>query len=82
MRQTFGLTVLAAMMLAGLSGCNSAFMHELQPHRLWRLNRGPAPGNGAMYSVEDPLPDSQFEIPTASTELMTAAVIAPGAATE
>jgi hypothetical protein len=30
-------------------------LHELQPHRLWRVNRGPAPGreDSAFFSVSD-----------------------------
>ena len=38
-----------------VSGCNSAFMHDLKPHRLWRLNRGPAPGRSTLFSVSDPI---------------------------
>jgi len=33
-------------------GC--AVLHDLKPHRLQRLNRGPAVGSGALYSVADP----------------------------
>lgn len=43
--------VFAFLLLTFTAGCQSAIWHELQPHRLWRLNRGPAPGNGALYSV-------------------------------
>lgn len=40
--------------LVMLSGCR--IMHELQPHRLQRLNRGPDIGSGALYSVQDEIP--------------------------
>ena len=40
------------------TGC--ALMHEVQPHRLWRYNRGPAPSSNPYFSVSDPIP------PTAS----------------
>jgi hypothetical protein len=37
--------------------CGCSLMHELQPHRLQRWNRGPAPGRDeVMFSVSDPLP--------------------------
>jgi hypothetical protein len=39
------------------TGCTSfdKMMHELQPHRLWRINSGPAPGrtDSAYFSVHD-----------------------------
>jgi hypothetical protein len=40
--------VLAAT-LANASGCAS-FWHELQPHRLHRINRGPAPSLDPEFS--------------------------------
>lgn len=43
------------MLVCGLCttlGC--AVLHDLKPHRLQRLNRGPAVGSGALYSVADP----------------------------
>ena len=47
------------LMLITLSGCSS-MLHELQPHRLWRLNYQPQRGNtdgsyGSYFSVDDPL---------------------------
>jgi ABC-type uncharacterized transport system auxiliary subunit len=47
--------LILACCAACLSGCN--FLHELQPHRLWRLNRHPAPSSASYYSVSDPVPD-------------------------
>ena len=49
------LTVLFCLLVTG-TGCQS-FMHELQPHRLWRLNYTDAPGrsDGSLLSVNDPL---------------------------
>ena len=43
-------------------GCE-LWPHDLQPHRLWRLNRQTAMSSDAYFSVGDPLPNS--EIPTA-----------------
>ena len=57
MRQiTLGVITL---MLITQSGC-STMLHELQPHRLWRLNSQPQRGNtdgtyGSYFSVDDPL---------------------------
>ena len=47
------------LMLITLSGCSS-MLHELKPHRLWRLNYQPQRGNtdgsyGSYFSVDDPL---------------------------
>lgn len=38
------------------TGCAN-FMHELQPHRLWRMNYQEPAGrtDGVYFSVEDPL---------------------------
>jgi hypothetical protein len=47
----FALACLLA--LSCVSGCQ--LLHELQPHRLQRLNRGPEIGSGALYSVPDPV---------------------------
>ena len=49
----FGLALLAA----GASGCTSMW-HELQPHRLQRLNRGPGMPTGpeAYSAVDRPAP--------------------------
>lgn len=39
------------------SGC-STIMHELQPHRMWRLNYQEPSGrtDGVYFSIDDPLP--------------------------
>jgi len=55
-RITLGVITL---MLITLSGCSS-MLHELKPHRLWRLNYQPQRGNtdgsyGSYFSVDDPL---------------------------
>ena len=51
----------AGMLVGGLiavtsTGC--ALMHEVQPHRLWRFNRGPAPSSNPYFSVSDPIPQT------------------------
>ncbi len=49
--------VIGGMLCALLSsGTGCALMHELKPHRLWRLNRQPPPPSTANFSVSDPLP--------------------------
>lgn len=50
------LGVLGLLCAAGGSGCQ--FLHELQPYRLQRWNRGAGMQSGyeAYYSVADPLP--------------------------
>jgi len=57
MKRLICLAILPLM----FAGC-SRVMHELQPHRLWRMNYTDAPGraDGAYFSVDDELP------PTAS----------------
>jgi hypothetical protein len=55
------------LLLVSLSGCG-AMLHELQPHRLWRLNYQPKSGNsdgsyGSYFSIEDRL------IPTSKADL-------------
>jgi hypothetical protein len=49
-----GFTGLMGIVLLSSSGC--AMMHELQPHRLWRWNRNPAPSSDPYFSVSDPIP--------------------------
>lgn len=46
----------AASLLFLLSGCGT-ILHELQPHRLWRLNYTDTPGrsDAAFFSVSDDL---------------------------
>jgi hypothetical protein len=45
------------LLLAAISGC--ALWHELQPHRLHRLNRGPAPALDPEFSQADPMPTDE-----------------------
>ncbi|MEX0700798.1 MAG: hypothetical protein WD069_01770 [Planctomycetales bacterium] len=62
----------AALMVAALTGCESfpkwsivekiptpgEVLHNLQPHRIAHLNRGPAPGRGdTFYAVPDSIPE-------------------------
>lgn len=49
-----GLTVCA---LSCSTGC--ALFHELQPHRLRRLNATPSPMRDAMFSVSDPVDNGE-----------------------
>ncbi len=58
-------SVLAAGIWLTSSGC--AMMHELQPHRMWRWNRGPAPSSNPFFSVSDPIP--QLGEPAESLDL-------------
>ena len=39
------------VMATVISGC--ALTHELQPHRLWRWNRGPGASSDPFFSVSD-----------------------------
>ncbi len=53
-------------MIAFCSGCESIMSkmpHDLQPHRLWRLNRQPDPNRNAYFSVSDPIPTADSEQP-------------------
>lgn len=45
---------LASAMCLISTGCT--MMHDLQPHRLWRWNRGPAASANPFFSVSDPIP--------------------------
>lgn len=48
--------VLAALALGSATGCES-LLHNLKPHRLWRLNRHSPPmasGSSVYYSVPAP----------------------------
>lgn len=47
---------ITVLFLLTLSGC-STIAHELQPHRLWRLNYQEAPSrtDDALFSIDDPL---------------------------
>jgi len=46
------------LILMSSTGCQS-FLHDLQPHRLWRLNYTDAPGrsDGSFLSIDDPVGD-------------------------
>ena len=46
---------LAICLVVSMSGCS--WLHNLQPHRLWRLNRQSAPSGNPYYSVSDPIPE-------------------------
>jgi len=47
--------MIAALLVESVSGCASIW-HDLQPHRLRRLNRGPAPSLDPEFSaVSQPL---------------------------
>jgi hypothetical protein len=50
------LLVLAGLVLGSATGCGS-LLHNLKPHRLWRLNRHSPPmstGSSVYYSVPPP----------------------------
>ncbi|MEQ9407677.1 MAG: hypothetical protein RIK87_08105 [Fuerstiella sp.] len=49
-------TALLCLISTLLTGCQG-LMHELQPHRLWRLNYSEPLGrtDGVYFSVDDPL---------------------------
>lgn len=55
----FSRALLVLSLAFACTGCTSfdKMLHELQPHRLWRINRGPAPGreDAAFFSVSDNL---------------------------
>lgn len=57
---------LLCLMLLSSTGCQG-LLHELQPHRLWRLNYSDAPGrtDGVYFSIDDPL---NQPVPTAINE--------------
>lgn len=62
--------VIGGLLCTSLSfqtGC--AIMHELQPHRLWRLNRQPPPPSTANFSVTDTLPVEVIRVPDGAQEL-------------
>ncbi|MGH7129103.1 MAG: hypothetical protein ACREJB_17785 [Planctomycetaceae bacterium] len=50
---------LALALTAGATGCE--LLHDLQLHRLHRLNRGPGMSSDAYLSVPDPLPE-EFKV--------------------
>jgi hypothetical protein len=55
------LALAALVSLLGSTGCS--MLHELKPHRLWRLNQASSPmagGSAAYYSIpESPRPASE-----------------------
>jgi hypothetical protein len=60
------LLLLTGLVLGSATGCDS-LLHNLKPHRLWRLNRHSPPmstGSSVYYSVPPPLlSDSVTEEP-------------------
>lgn len=60
---------IAALLLFVCTGCQG-LLHELQPHRLWRVNYQDPAGrtDGVYFSVDDPLdvpvPQSELTAPT------------------
>ena len=40
-----------ALVCSVLTSLGCSVLHDLKPHRLQRLNRGPAVGSGALYSI-------------------------------
>jgi hypothetical protein len=68
------LIVLAGLVLGSSTGCES-LLHNLKPHRLWRLNRHSPPmstGSSVYYSVPPPsLPvvDLDTEFPTGNSRI-------------
>ena len=55
MKRVLSLFAVFSLLLVG-AGCQS-IMHELQPHRLWRMNYSDTPGRsaGAYFSLSDDL---------------------------
>lgn len=55
------LALAALVSLLGSTGCS--LLHELKPHRLWRLNQASSPmagGSSAYYSIpEQPRPETE-----------------------
>ena len=56
MRRIGWLLVVSGVMVAS-QGC--AIMHDAQPHRLWRFNRGASPSSNPYFSVSDPIPQTE-----------------------
>lgn len=62
MKSIHSLALYALFVTLTVSGCSTfndkakSVLHNLQPHRLWRLNRHPAPRRDVYYSVSDPIP--------------------------
>jgi len=52
----FGMCGLLGLLLVCGTGCATDLLHELKPHRLWRMNRQPPPPSIGNFSVSDPLP--------------------------
>jgi hypothetical protein len=50
----FGFCLMVFGLCLASSGCS--LMHNFQPHRMWRWNRGPAPSSNPFFSVGDPIP--------------------------
>ena len=62
----FVLGVLLALFAFIGTGCN-LMPHNLKPWRLWRLNRMPAPSRAVNFSVSDPIPIAQQDLPDRKT---------------
>lgn len=58
--------VLVSLLPVSMSGC--ALWHELQPHRLHRLNRVPAPHLDPEFSQVDPAKPSEWIVVRAQNE--------------
>ena len=56
MRRIGWMLVVGGIMMSS-QGC--ALMHDVQPHRLWRFNRGPSPSSNPYFSVSDPIPQTE-----------------------
>lgn len=66
MTQRIPLLFVAFMLMAAGAGCESLALkwpHELQPHRLWRLNRQPDTQRNVYYSVPDTIPERTDDEP-------------------
>jgi len=77
-RAAFLIPFLVALGVSGCSTFNESVgrtFHDLKPHRLWRLNRHPAPRRDVYYSVSDPVP-----MPEKSGPVEPASEITAGAA--
>jgi hypothetical protein len=55
-------TAILLLMLTFVSTSGCALLHELQPHRMWRWNRGPNYyGDDALFSVSDRTAEREIE---------------------
>jgi|GEM_PF-852048 len=85
MKSTTPRLLVALLVSLAISGCSTfndktkTVLHDLQPHRLWRLNRHPAPRRDVYYSISDPIPalSSPSMIEEDASDLRTIDVDAP-----